>query len=99
MLNYYEIINFEFQILDIEINTKITTSIWVHHPGQWLNPDTDSNLNVNLGDMEFIKVSYSLIYSLPEVHNCGEYKINSFDYCIRDVSEIQFFKPNYSKHK
>ena len=67
------------------------TSIWVHHPGQWLYPDTDSNLNLNLGEMEFIKLSYSLIYSLPEVHNCGEYNLNSFDYCIRHVCEIHYF--------
>ena len=79
------IINFEFQILEIQITTKIKTSIWVHHPGQWLYPDTDSNLNVNLGELEFIILSYSFIYSLPEVHNCGEYNLNSFDYCIKDV--------------
>ena len=72
--------------MEIEINTKIKTSIWFHHPDQWLNPETDSTLHVNLGEKEFIKLSYSLVYSIPEVHKCGEYIENSFDYCIRDVS-------------
>ena len=77
--------------MEIEINTKIKTSIWFHHPGQWLNPETDSTLHVNLGEMEFIKLSYSLVKSLSEVHKCGEYIENSFDYCIRNVCDIHFY--------
>ena len=66
------------------------TLIYVHHYGHYWLPDSTSKVAIKTKQMNFIELSYDLTYSLPNAlhHNqkCGEYKSNSFDQCVNEVS-------------
>ena len=72
--------------------TKMDTLVYVHHHGMYWLPDTTTKVAMDTKQMNFIELFYDLTYTLPldsheEDHQkCEEYKINSFDYCINEVS-------------
>ena len=81
-----------FQIKTIKFVTKMDTYIYVHHPGQYWNPDSQSKVSLKTKQKNFMEIFYDHTYSLPmkleeNKLTCKEYKKNySLDYCMTDVS-------------
>ena len=66
------------------------TLIYVHHKGQYWEPDATSKVALKTGQKNFIEIFYDLTYSLPMILDgnkptCDEYKTNSFDHCLVEV--------------
>ena len=82
-----------FQIKAIEFVTKMDTYIYVHHKGQFWNPDSKSKVSIKTKQMNFMEIFYDIYYSIPmgldgNKKTCGEYskKNSSFDNCLTNVS-------------
>ena len=69
------------------------TLIYVHHYGHYWLPDSTSKVAIKTKQMNYIELFYDLTYSLPiALHPnqiCGEYKNNSFDQCVDEVSRLK----------
>ena len=81
-----------FQIKTIVFVTKMDTYIYVHHQGQFGNPDSKSKVSLKTKQKNFMEIFYDHTYSLPmkleeNKLTCKEYQKNySLDYCMTDVS-------------
>ena len=88
----YIILLIFLQIKWIRFVTKMDTYIYVHHQGQYRNPDSKSKVSLKTKQMNFMEIFYDLTHSLPmklegNKLNCNEYKKDySLDYCMTDVS-------------
>ena len=81
-----------FQIKTIKFVTKMDTYIYVHHPGQYWNPDSQSKVSLKTKQKNFMEIFFDHTYTLPKKlegnkATCRQYNKNySLDYCMTDVS-------------
>ena len=75
--------------------------IYVHHRGQFLNLDTTSKIQTELGQVMFTEVLYDMTYSLPKILNeengttCSDEYNDNLDTCIVDVHKLVLIILNF----
>ena len=75
----------------LTVYSKINTLLWMHHPGQILNPDVKSKFEIyNYNKCLFITLTYGYFKTS---YNCLEYDIDrGFDYCSLKEAEKKLLK-------
>ena len=75
------------------IITRMGSLIYVHHPGQRLNPDSTSKLQIEVGQTWYTELLFDLTYTLPTflkssgtLQKCSDQYNRDLDNCIIDVS-------------
>ena len=73
--------------------TRMGSLIYVHHPGQRLNPDSTSKLQIELGQTWYTELLFDLTHTLPTsskssgtLQKCSDRYNRDLDNCIIDVS-------------
>ena len=89
----------------ITFSTRMGSLIYLHHEGQYLNPDSTSKIQIELGQIKFTEVNYDITYSLPIPSNtagnsssCTETNNKNLDNCLIRVSPASriIYRSSYS---